>query len=68
MLCGGGANLIKKNRPVLAICIYHKPEDFYDIPLSIEDMVPDEYTYYVRQYRYGQSETVLYAMPNSRKI
>ena len=66
-LCGG-ANLIKKNRPVLAICIYHKPEDFYDIPLSIEDMVPDEYTYYVRQYRYGQSETVLYAMPNSRKI
>ena len=35
MLCGGGANLIKKNRPVLAICIYHKPEYFYDIPLSI---------------------------------
>ena len=63
----GAKNTIMNNRPVLAICIYHKPEDFFDIPLLIEETVPGEYEYYVRQYRYGQSETVLYAMPKSRK-
>ena len=63
----GAKNTIIKNKPVLTVCIYHKPEDFFDIPLLIEETVPGEYEYYVRQYRYGQSETVLYAMPRSRK-
>lgn len=64
----GARDIIEKNKPVLAICIYHKPEDFFDIPLLIESLFPGEYKYFVRQYRYGHSETVLYAMPNSRKI
>ena len=63
----GGKDILKNSKPILAICIYHKPEDFFNIPLMIEEMVPNEYCYYVRQYRYGQSETVLYALPKSRK-
>lgn len=63
----GASNTIGNHKPILAVCIYHKPEDFFDIPLLIEEMVPDEYCYYVRQYRYGQSETVLYALPKSRR-
>lgn len=64
----GAKTLIKRCRPILAVCIYHRPEDFFDIPETILNMAKDEYSFYVRQYRYGQSETVLYAMPKSRKI
>lgn len=64
----GAADIIKRSKPILAICIYHKREDFFEIPLLIDEMVTGEYTFYVRQYRYGQSETVLYALPRTRKI
>ncbi len=63
----GAEEMIKRNKPVLTICIYHKREDFFEIPLLIEEMVKHEYAFYIRQYRYGQSETVLYALPESRK-
>lgn len=63
----GARKVIEENKPILAICIYHKREDFFDIPNLIESLCPNEYDYYVRQYRYGQTETVLYAMPRSRR-
>lgn len=62
----GAAGVIQRDRPILAICIYHKREDFFDIPNTIEEIIKDEYDFYIRQYRYGQSETVLYALPKSR--
>lgn len=63
----GAKGLIERDRPIMAVCIYHRKEDFFDIPLIIEQIIKEEYTYYIRQYRYGQSETVLYAMPKSRQ-
>lgn len=63
----GAVGIIRNNKPIMAICIYHKREDFYDIPQLIESIIPNEYAFYIRQYRFGQSETVLYALPNSRK-
>lgn len=63
----GAREIIKKNKPILAVCIYHKQEDFFEIPMTIQSILENEYVFYVRQYRYGQSETVLYAMPKSRK-
>lgn len=63
----GARDIIQRNRPILAICVYHKPEDFFEIPLLISRILEDEYEFYIRQYRYGQSETVLYAMPKKRK-
>lgn len=63
----GARQLICRNHPILAVCIYHKPEDFFEIPMVIEDISGDEYEYYIRQYRYGLSETVLYAVPRKRK-
>ena len=63
----GAKEVIKRNRPILTICIYHKKEDFYDIPQLIESLLPNEYEFFIRQYRYGQSETVLYALPKARR-
>ncbi len=57
----GGAETIKKYKPKLAICIYHKPEDITVIPAYILSLVP-EYKLYIRHYSNNVIETVLYAI------
>ena len=56
----GAEQSIRKYRPRLAICIYHKPEDVYEIPLYILSLIPD-YKFTIRHYSANQWETVLYA-------
>lgn len=56
----GAKNTIINNKPRLAICIYHKPEDILEIPLYILGLVP-EYKFYIRHYCSNMWETVLYA-------
>ncbi|REK69584.1 hypothetical protein DX130_24085 [Paenibacillus paeoniae] len=31
----GAKQIISENTPILAICIYHKPEDLFEIPFYI---------------------------------
>jgi len=57
----GAKEVIKRYRPGLAICIYHKSEDFVDIPVFIKELVP-EYNLYVRHHSCGIYDTVLYAV------
>ena len=57
----GASGIIKKYRPKLAICIYHKPEDVTEIPLFVKELVPD-YRLYVRTYSNNTGELVLYAV------
>ena len=57
----GCKEIIKKYKPKLAICIYHKQSDLIDIPLYIKELVP-EYKLYIRHYSNCGSETVLYAV------
>lgn len=59
----GAERTIRRCRPKLAVCIYHKHEDMYEIPLYIKELVP-EYRLYVRHHSNSASETVLYAMPS----
>ena len=56
----GAVNVIKRDHPKLAICIYHKPEDLYEIPFWIHEMFP-EYKLYLRHHMYCIHETVIYA-------
>ena len=57
----GAAETIKRNRPKLAICLYHKPGDLFEIPLLIKALAP-EYRLYLRQHQPVSCELVLYAV------
>lgn len=50
-----------RDRPKLAVCIYHKPEDMITLPQYIRSLVP-EYRSYVRSYSNADNEMVLYAV------
>jgi len=57
----GAREVICNNKPKLAISIYHKPEDYWTIPMYISELNP-EYTFYIRHHSYQGIETVLYAI------
>jgi len=57
----GAKRTILKDKPKLAVCIYHKPEDLTKIPLYIKRLVP-EYRLFVRHHSNKTTETVLYAV------
>ena len=56
----GAENLIRETQPDLAICVYHSPNDIWEIPLYLEDL-DCSYRFYLRNYTGTTSETVLYA-------
>ena len=56
----GAEGLIKRYKPKLAICIYHKREDPIVILEYLHEMIP-EYQFKIRHYTDSQHETVLYA-------
>lgn len=58
----GSEKIIRENRPKLAICIYHKREDLWEIADYIISLVP-EYKFYIRQHEPAAIELVLYAVP-----
>lgn len=57
----GAQKVIQRDRPILAICIYHSIEDHWEIPLLIKKIRPD-YNIYIRHYHYMGIETVVYAV------
>lgn len=55
----GLENFIVKSKPVLMVCLYHKKDDLWEIPLLIKSMRTD-YKFYIRQHYPNGLETVLY--------
>lgn len=63
-LLTGAQKIIQRDKPVIVIAIYHKEQDFWEIPLRLKQLVP-EYHFYLRSYL-NVAETVLYAIPPER--
>lgn len=57
----GCKEIICRDKPKLAICIYHKPEDIITIASKILEY-NREYKIYMRHYSVRAAETVLYAI------
>ncbi|MDY3298106.1 FkbM family methyltransferase [Selenomonas sp.] len=57
----GAADTIRRNKPQMAICLYHKREDIWELPDYILSLRSD-YTFYIRHYTVHTGETILYAV------
>jgi FkbM family methyltransferase len=58
----GMARVVANSSPRLAICAYHKPQDLWEIPLKMLELLP-QVPLYVRQHLINGYETVFYAIP-----
>ena len=61
----GARDTIRKHAPLLAICVYHRQSDIWEIPLAIAAMGAN-YRYFLRAHEGDGWQTVLYAVPPQR--
>lgn len=61
----GAAEMIRRNPPVLAVCVYHTQQDLWRIPLLIHSLYGD-YRLYLRRYGDEFGDVVCYAVPPHR--
>lgn len=61
----GARNTIERERPILAISVYHSTEDYWKIPTYLMENL-ENYRFYLRHHAVILSETVLYAIPKER--
>lgn len=55
----GMENMIKQDIPKHAICLYHRPQDMWEIPLYLYQIMPN-YQFLIRHHDFEDNETVLY--------
>lgn len=63
----GARKCIQRCKPDLAICVYHKPEDIYELTKLIHEWLPD-HKLYLRHHCWNFTETVLYAINSERDL
>lgn len=67
----GASSIIKKWRPVLAVCAYHRPSDLVIIPELITGIV-DNYNFFIRKYIGYEpgalNEYIYYCVPSERLL
>jgi FkbM family methyltransferase len=60
-----GANeIITRDKPGLAICVYHKPDDMWTIPLFLNELLEGHGKYFLRSHCYNGFDLVLYWLPD----
>ncbi len=58
----GMARTLAASRPAIAVCVYHRPADLWEIPRLIDDLVSDT-DLYLRSHAWNGFDLVLYALP-----
>jgi FkbM family methyltransferase len=62
----GALGMIGRSRPIMAISLYHRPQDLWEIPEWLSHVCHD-YRFYLRQHYCNSFDSVLYAIPISAK-
>jgi FkbM family methyltransferase len=60
----GMKGLLQRNRPTLAVSLYHKPDDLWRIPKLVDSILP-EHEFFLRSHGWNWFDTVLYACPRA---
>lgn len=58
----GAKRLIKRSAPVLAISVYHQPDDLWELPLYVAAQDP-RYRFYLRTQGEDGTEIICYCLP-----
>jgi len=69
----GARHTIGSERPGLAVCVYHRPDHLWEIPLMLERLTNGteagpKYEYFLRGHAHSGFELVLYAVPVASRI
>ncbi len=56
----GARRIITENKPKMALSVYHRIEDLWEIPLLVKSMVP-EYRFFFRHHSWELYDKILYA-------
>ena len=60
----GAEGLIRRARPRLAVCVYHRPEHLWTIPQLVRRQHP-AYDLLLRLHRFNAFDLVMYALPRA---
>ena len=63
----GGSGSIQRDRPVIAVCVYHSQDHLWRLPLLIDSLVAD-YRFHLRPYNEEGWDLVCYAVPQERSL
>jgi FkbM family methyltransferase len=61
----GGKGTIRSSRPVLAVSVYHRPEDLWTLPLYMSELNPGSHLS-LRMYWHDGFDLVCFAVPSHR--
>jgi FkbM family methyltransferase len=63
----GSKTVLRRTQPVVAVCIYHRPEDLWEIPRFLSETLPN-HRMFLRVHEHDGFELVVYAVPKSRCV
>lgn len=63
----GAEKSIRTHRPIIALAVYHRPHDLFELPLRLRELC-DRYRFYLRAHNSYGLDVVLYAVPEERAI
>ena len=63
----GARRVLARDRPIVAMCVYHRQNHLWQLPLLVRSLV-DDYHYYLRPYNEEGWDLVCYAVPNERAM
>jgi FkbM family methyltransferase len=61
----GAVQLIQRNRPRLAVCVYHRADHLWSIPAAVEALDLD-YDFFLRSHGNGGFDVVMYGIPREQ--